>query len=134
MPILVNMESNNKEEVRLKMKETKTHWDYLSTFLPPEELSIEHGKIWQIEKLNEGSPDYDHVSKLFMSTINGIPREANPAPVFGKNISKIARIAKRPAYINPQPPMFGGGMNPGMFGGNPMGLAGPGMRGGGGNF
>ena len=132
MPILVNMDSNNKEEVRLKMKETKTHWDYLSTFLPPEELSIEQGKIWQIEKLNEGSPDYDHVSKLFMSTINGIPREANPAPVLGHPISYRGRGGRgiRPAF-NPQPPMFGGGMNPGMFGGNPMAMAGPGMRGGG---
>lgn len=106
---MINMDSKNKEEVRLKMKETKTHWDYLSTFLPPEELSIEHGKIWQIEKLNEGSPDYDHVSKLFISTINGIPREANPNPAYGNPKPPKGRGGRgiRPPFVNPNPGMFG---------------------------
>ena len=55
------------------IKETKTRWDFLSTLKPPEDLSIETGNIWRIEQLSEGTPDYDHVSKLFLTTFNGIP-------------------------------------------------------------
>jgi hypothetical protein len=40
---------------------------------PPEELSIESGKIWSMEILPEASPDYEYVSKLFLNSINGIP-------------------------------------------------------------
>jgi hypothetical protein len=75
-PVLINMKDymHPKPEnipTPLKMKETITRWDFLSTLKPPENLSIESGNIYHIEKLGEGSPDYDFVAKMFLSTFNG---------------------------------------------------------------
>ena len=72
-PIAINMANRNQPDIKFKLKEAKTRWDFLSTFKPPEDLSIETGNIWKIETLSEGNPDYDHVSKLFLTTFNGIP-------------------------------------------------------------
>ena len=46
----------------LKRKETVRRWDFLSTLKPPENLSIESGKIWSTVTLAPGSPDYDFVA------------------------------------------------------------------------
>ena len=55
----------------LKNKEKTTRWDFLSTFKPPEDLSIENGNICRVEKLSENSPDYEYCSQLFLSTYGG---------------------------------------------------------------
>jgi hypothetical protein len=36
------------QDIRLKLKEKKTRWDFLSCLKPPEALSIENGNIYQI--------------------------------------------------------------------------------------
>ena len=126
------MAKRNEQDIKFRLKETKTRWDYLSTLKPPEDLSIETGNIWRMENLPEGTPDYDFISKLFLSTINGIPQN---------NIAS-ARKSKKPkgAYfgMNPppayNPPPFVGMPAPvgGMFGG-PVGgpvLGGPVLGGG----
>ena len=66
------MENLAAKPMHLKSKVTTTKWDFLSTFKPPENLSIESGNIFHIEKLNESSPDFEHVSKMFLNTFNGI--------------------------------------------------------------
>lgn len=57
--------------LKVAKKETVTRWDYLSTFKPPQYLSLEGGTIFKIEKLKENSYDYDMVSKEFINTYGG---------------------------------------------------------------
>jgi hypothetical protein len=86
------------------LKEKKSTWDFLSTFRPPEDLSIETGNIWRKENLSEAAPDYEHVSKLFMTTYNG-GAGANLGAPFAKKSSRV-----RPNPI--PPPFFGAPVNP----------------------
>ncbi len=65
------MEAPGAGEIRLKNKEKTTRWDFLSTFKPPENLSIETGRIFQVEKLSENSPDFEYCSRLFLTTFGG---------------------------------------------------------------
>lgn len=65
------MHDRDLPDLKLKIKEKKTRWDFLSCLKPPEALSIESGNIYQIVTLNEASPDYEYVSQMFMNTFNG---------------------------------------------------------------
>jgi hypothetical protein len=105
------------------MKQTITRWDFLSTFTPPADLSIESGNIYRTEKLSENSPDYEFVSKAFLSTFNG--RAANLAPknpgkmIVRKKIAPPSKMIRPPPGgpffgANPPPPIFGPGINPGI--------------------
>ena len=67
-PFMLNMAQRDAPQIELKLREKITRWDFLSTFKPPEDLSIESGNIYRTEKLAENSPDYEHVSKAFLST------------------------------------------------------------------
>jgi hypothetical protein len=40
------MHDREKEDIKLKFKEKKTRWDFLSCLKPPENLSIESGNIY----------------------------------------------------------------------------------------
>jgi hypothetical protein len=42
------MADRKAKDVKFKLKEAKTRWDFLSTLKPPEDLSIETGNIWRI--------------------------------------------------------------------------------------
>ena len=80
-PYLISMDDPSHPKVTLKVKEKCTRWDFLSTFKPPQDLSIESGQIFKIERLLESSPDYDHVSKQFLTTFNGVaPQRIMKAP------------------------------------------------------
>lgn len=70
---MMNMRNKMAPNINLKLKEKKTRWDFLSTFLPPPELSFENGNIFKIEQLPEASPDYEYVAKSFLETFGGIP-------------------------------------------------------------
>ena len=75
---MINVQDRLKPDIKLKLKEVKTQWDFLSCFKPPENLSIENGNIYQIAALNETSPEYVYVSNLFMNTVNGpVPDAGN---------------------------------------------------------
>lgn len=74
----------------------------MSTFVPPEDISIETGIIYKLEKLAENCPDYEFIAKQFLETLGG-PKQV--APVMRKAAKKL-----RPP--NPQPAMMG----PGLFG------------------
>ena len=60
-PILINMHDRQIPDIRLKLKEKKVRWDFLTCLKPPEALSIESGTIYQIEDLSAVSPDYEYV-------------------------------------------------------------------------
>jgi hypothetical protein len=45
-PILINMHDRQIPDIRLKLKEKKTRWDFLSCLKPPAALSIESGNIF----------------------------------------------------------------------------------------
>jgi hypothetical protein len=70
-PILINMHDRQIPDIRLKLKEKKTRWDFLSCLKPPAALSIESGNIFTVDNLSAASPDYEYVSNMFMSTFNG---------------------------------------------------------------
>ncbi len=56
------MHDRDLPDLKLKIKEKKTRWDFISCLKPPESLSIENGNIYQIVPLSEASPDYEYVS------------------------------------------------------------------------
>ena len=97
------------------MKETTTKWDFLSTFKPPEELSIESGKIYHSERINEGSPDYDYVSKLFLSTFGGI-KNPHPAKPGFEPPGKVSKKIPQPNWAGLGGMLPGGAMPPGAGG------------------
>jgi hypothetical protein len=107
-PYIMDMSDQAHGKTYIKSKEKRTKWDFLSTFVPPEELSIENGNIWKIERLLESSPDYEHVAKMFLDTFNGI--KVHNQPRIGVAPKKI----KRPMGSMVNPPMM-----PGPFG-NPL--------------
>jgi hypothetical protein len=57
-------------KLRVIKKEQITKWDFVRTFKPPKHLSIESGNICDLEKISKGTPDYDHVSKMFLNTFD----------------------------------------------------------------
>lgn len=59
------------KKIHLQQKEVIRRWDYLTTFRPPEHLSIESGQIYEKIQIQPGSPEYDFASQLFISTFNG---------------------------------------------------------------
>lgn len=110
-PFMLNMAQRDAPQIELKLREKITRWDFLSTFKPPENLSIESGQIYRTERLAENSPDYEHVSKAFLSTFGGYVHPPAPA-----NPGVLRRVGKKPIAIKPPPGMFGGGV----FGGPAM--------------
>jgi CRISPR/Cas system CMR-associated protein Cmr3 (group 5 of RAMP superfamily) len=58
-------------KIEVTKNETIKRWDYVQTFRPPPSLSIENGRIYKIEKLNQNSPDYELVANSFLSTFGG---------------------------------------------------------------
>ncbi len=50
-PIAINMADRSVKDLKFKLKESKTRWDFLSTLKPPENLSIESGNIFRIDHL-----------------------------------------------------------------------------------
>ena len=71
------------QRLALTKKETIKRWDYISTFKPPANLSIENGRIFKVDKLNEGAHEYSYVTDLFLSTWGGIQPNINA--YFGMN-------------------------------------------------
>ncbi len=65
------MANRDEQDLRFKLKEKKTLWDFLTTLKPPEDLSIESGNIYRLVQVAEASPDYEHISKYFISTFGG---------------------------------------------------------------
>jgi hypothetical protein len=59
------------KKLGVKRSEEVRRWDFLKTFKPPENLSIESGQIWSTEVLNPGSIEYDYVARCFTSTFYG---------------------------------------------------------------
>jgi hypothetical protein len=92
-PFLIRLD--NQAKVMVRRKEQVTRWDYVATFKPPAYLSIENGRIFSVDKLNQGSPDYDFVANLFKTTYgngNGGLFGGNPIPprggvIFGRPIA-----------------------------------------------
>jgi len=123
------MSNNQRKSVTLKLKEKQTRWDFLSPFKPPAELAIEKGKIFKIEPLNQSSPDYEYVSKLFMSTLGGPPAAGANNPAMPQPYIKVPNKGIKPAYpigknpVRPPPAMvppggvlFAGPANNGLVG------------------
>ena len=49
-----------------------TRWDYLSTFKPPERLSIEAGHTYYEKvEIYPGTTEYEFIASRFTSTFNG---------------------------------------------------------------
>ena len=117
------MHDREKDDVKLKFKEKKTRWDFLSCLKPPENLSIESGNIYQIVQLSEASPDYEYVSQMFMNTFNG--QNAQPVNPFGAMmpapVMNPAPYGKKVRGVMPAP-----AMPPAMFGGGGGGIIGNG--------
>jgi hypothetical protein len=105
-PILINMSNNQRKSVTLKLKEKQTRWDFLSPFKPPVELAIEKGYIFKIEPLNQSSPDYEYVSKLFVSTLGGPPAAGANNPAMPQPGIIIVNKGKKPAYPVGKNPMM----------------------------
>ena len=90
--------------------ENVERWDYLTTLRPPSSLSIESGKIHQLETLGAGCSDYQFVSELFLSTFglnNGFNYPFNPAIQNSMPPGPFSSFfGNVPAY----PPQIGGGI------------------------
>lgn len=52
-------------KIQVRNEEVVMKWDFIGTFKPPAELSIENGKIFKVEKIFPGCPDYEFVVKKF---------------------------------------------------------------------
>lgn len=61
------------QKLLVKKTETVKRWDYVKTFKPPMNLSIENGQIFQIVDLKPGSDEFNYVSKKFISTFGANP-------------------------------------------------------------
>lgn len=100
-PLLID---SDKMEFKLVQKEEKiTKWDYIQTFRPPLHLSIESNHIFEIVKLPETSPDFEHVSKAFLDTFGGQVARGGGG-IFGNPLSIIGNPV--PGF-NPPPVGFG---------------------------
>ena len=115
------MHDRELDDIKLKFKEKKTRWDFLSCLKPPEALSIESGNIYQVVQLSEASPDYEYVSQMFMNTFNGpvanpvmMPafNPMMPAPVYPAPDGKKGR----PVPVPPMAGMLAGGGYAGIVG------------------
>ena len=65
---------NPKTLIRLMVKSQilSTRWDYLSTFKPPERLSIEAGHTYyEKAEIYPGTTEFEFVASRFTSTFNG---------------------------------------------------------------
>ena len=65
---------NPKTLLRLMVRSQiqSTRWDYLSTFKPPERLSIEAGKTYYEKvEIHPGTTEFEFVASRFISTFNG---------------------------------------------------------------
>mmetsp|Transcript_19316 Transcript_19316/g.18461 ORF Transcript_19316/g.18461 Transcript_19316/m.18461 type:complete len:84 (-) Transcript_19316:571-822(-) len=65
------LNADNYHKLQLKKKETIKRWDYLQSFKPPRELSVESGTICKVQRLATSSQEYIFVSRLFSTTFNG---------------------------------------------------------------
>lgn len=114
-PFIMDMSRGDHKKVNLKYKDKLTRWDFLSTFVPPEDISIESSVIYKLERLAENCPDYEFIAKQFIDTLNGM--KGGPVRVKPAKKPKVG-----PFGANPPPNMFAG---PAMFNPGPA-MVGPG--------
>ena len=101
----MDMTAPGHPKIQMKYKDKLTRWDFLSTFVPPEDISIENGIIYKLEKLAENCPDYEFIAKQFIDTLGG-PKQ-QPVRV------KPAKPRKLVGMPNPMMiPLGGAGMFP----------------------
>eukprot|EP00347_Sterkiella_histriomuscorum_P016706 403352164 len=78
------IELGNLDKHLMRMKENIHRWDFVSTFRPPEHLSVESGRINMIKQIFQGEIDYDFVSEKFLSTFNPNPANPNAGILFAR--------------------------------------------------
>lgn len=76
------------------MSEKVCRWDFVSTFKPPDHLSVENGKISMLKEIYQGEIDYDFVSKAFLTTIKGAVGVNQPNLFGGANKLGNVEIVK----------------------------------------
>lgn len=59
-------------KIEVERTETSQRWDYVSTFKPGPELSLELGQISNIERLLPDSVEFQFIAKRFIETFSGV--------------------------------------------------------------